>query len=140
VRFGALLHAILRDIDLAAGRDRVEPLAKMHGKLLDASEAEISSAVNATLAALEHPLLGRARKAVRCHREIPLLLPLDGGKTLEGVIDLAFLENGAWTVVDFKSDAELAAGQSRYRRQAQWYGYALTRLTGLPATAVLLRI
>jgi hypothetical protein len=43
-------------------------------------------------------------------------------------------------VVDFKSDAELSAHQSVYERQAQWYGYALTRLTGLPAKPVLLRV
>jgi ATP-dependent exoDNAse (exonuclease V) beta subunit len=139
VRFGALLHAVLRDIDLAAGRDHAERLAEMHGKLLDASEAEVASAVDAAVGALSHPLLGRARAAARCHREIPVLLPLSQGRTLEGVIDLAFLENGAWIVVDFKSDAELSASLSGYERQAQWYAYALTRLTGLPATAVLLR-
>jgi ATP-dependent exoDNAse (exonuclease V) beta subunit len=95
--------------------------------------------VDAAVGALSHSLLGRARTAARCHREIPVLLPLAGGQTLEGVIDLAFLENGAWTVVDFKSDAELSASLVRYQRQAQWYAYALNRLTGFPATAVLLR-
>jgi ATP-dependent exoDNAse (exonuclease V) beta subunit len=138
-RVGSLLHAILRDTDLAAGRDRVRPLAEMHAKLLNATEAEIASAVDAVLAALAHPLLARARKAASCHREMPLMLPLPGGKTLEAVIDLAFLESGAWTVVDFKSDAEMSANQAHYQRQLQWYAYALSRLTGLPAQAILLR-
>jgi ATP-dependent exoDNAse (exonuclease V) beta subunit len=112
----------------------------MHGKLLDATGEEIAAAVKAALAALGHPLLERARAAARRHREIPVLLPIDDGKILEGVIDLAFVENGAWTVVDFKSDTELAANRLRYERQAQWYAFALGRLTGQPATPVLLRV
>jgi ATP-dependent exoDNAse (exonuclease V) beta subunit len=70
---------------------------------------------------------------------MPILLPLPGGRTLEGVMDLAFLEAGAWTVLDFKTDAELSFSQSRYERQVQWYAYALAKLTGLPASGVLLR-
>ena len=31
------------------------------------------------------------------------------GTLIEGVVDLAFEENGAWTVVDYKTDRELAA-------------------------------
>jgi len=138
-RFGILLHGVLRDTDLSGDRDRAEQLAEMHGKLLGASDAEISGAVDAVLAVLAHPLLDRARRATRCHRELPLLLPLGGGKTLEGVVDLAFLEDGAWTLIDFKSDVELFANQGRYERQAQWYAYALSTLTGLPAHPILLR-
>ena len=67
------------------------------------------------------------------------MLSLGGGKMLEAVIDLAFVENGEWTVVDFKSDAELSANQGKYQRQLQWYAYTLSKLTGLPAHAVLLR-
>jgi len=139
LRFGSLLHAILRDTDLAAGREQIQPLAEMHAKLLDASDVEIASAVDAVLAALGHPLLARARAAERLHREMPLMLPLGAGKILEAIIDMAFLENGEWTIVDFKSDAELSSNQLRYQRQMQWYCYALSKLTDLPAQAILLR-
>jgi ATP-dependent exoDNAse (exonuclease V) beta subunit len=139
-RFGALLHGILRDIDFSAGAAEARDLAAMHARLLDATEAEAAAAVDAVLAAIASPLLERAKAAARCHREIPVLLPLAGGRTLEGAIDLAFLEDGAWTVVDFKSDSELASAQGRYERQAQWYCHALSQLTGLPVRAVLLRI
>jgi len=138
-RFGALLHGILRDTDLAAAREQVEDLARMHGKLLGASGEEMESVVAAVLAALEHPLLARARAASRCHREAPLQLPLSDGRRLEGVMDLAFLEGDTWTVLDFKTDAELASSQNRYERQVQWYAYALSKLTGLPTRGVLLR-
>ena len=39
------------------------------------------------------------------------------GTMIEGVLDLAFDEKGVTTVVDFKTDHELAAGESRYRAQ-----------------------
>jgi ATP-dependent helicase/nuclease subunit A len=139
IRFGALLHVILRDTDLVAGREQIQKLAAMHGKLLDADNAEVDAAVDAVLAALQHPLLQRARAAKRCHRELPVLLPLPDGKTLEGVIDLAFLENDQWNVVDFKTDAELAASKARYERQVQWYVHALFTLTGQPAKGILLQ-
>jgi ATP-dependent exoDNAse (exonuclease V) beta subunit len=138
-RFGALLHGILRDVDLGAVREQVEGLAGVHGKLLGATDAEIASVVDAALAALRHPLLAQARVAARCHREMPILLPLGDGRTLEGVMDLAFLADGQWTVLDFKTDSEISSSQSRYERQVQWYAHALSKLTGLPAKGILLR-
>jgi ATP-dependent helicase/nuclease subunit A len=59
---------------------------------------------------------------------------------MEGVIDLAFIENDSWIVVDFKTDANFEATRTRYERQLQWYAHALSKLTGLPARAVLLSI
>ena len=49
---------------------------------------------------------------------------------IEGVLDLAFEEEGVTTVVDFKTDHELAAGESRYRAQVQQYVAAVERATG----------
>ena len=136
-RFGTLVHGILGDIPLDADRSAVEALAKVHARLLAASEEESGAAVDAVAAVLAHPLLLRARKSARMHREYPILLRHEG-RMLEGVIDLAFVENEAWTVVDFKTDADVPARQSHYRTQLLWYAYALTRATALPATAVLL--
>ncbi len=113
-RFGTLLHGVLRDTDLAAGPAQVGELARIHGKLLGAPAGEIEAAVEAALAVLAHPLIARARTAERCHRELPVLLPLGDGRTLEGIVDLVFLQNGEWTVVDFKTDVELTAGKARY--------------------------
>jgi ATP-dependent exoDNAse (exonuclease V) beta subunit len=64
-------------------------------------------------------------------------LRLEDGRLLEGVIDLAFVEQDRWVVVDFKSDSLNAA---RYERQLQWYLYALSKLTGREAAGHLLRI
>ena len=59
---------------------------------------------------------------------------------LEGTIDLAFLEGGVWTVVDFKTDADIGTKRQQYERQLQWYVYAISRVTGQPARGVLLSV
>jgi ATP-dependent exoDNAse (exonuclease V) beta subunit len=139
-RFGTLVHAVMSDVKMDADETALEKLVALHGNILGAPPEEREAAAKAVLAALSHPLLGRARNARRCHREYPLVLPLDNGKLLEGIVDLAFVENDAWVVVDFKTDAGVSARLIPYERQLRWYAYALTKLTGMPATAYLLGI
>jgi ATP-dependent exoDNAse (exonuclease V) beta subunit len=139
-RFGSLVHQILRDIALDGGEGSAMALARMHARLLGAPLEEADAAAEAVTAVLRHPVFDRARRAERCHREWPVLLKLEEGRMLEGVIDLAFQEQGTWVIVDFKSDADLKVRQEHYHRQLQWYGLALTRTTGLPVRAVLLGV
>ena len=133
-RFGTLVHTILRDATLD-GKD-VQQLAKVHGRILGATDQEIEHAAEAAAAALKHPLLERARKSKLCRRELPILLKLEPNRILEGVIDLAFEENGIWHIVDFKTDAEL----KRYQNQLRWYSLALARLNKTPVEAHLLAV
>jgi len=51
-----------------------------------------------------------------------------------------FEENGVTTVVDFKTDHELAAGESRYRAQVQQYVGAVERATGRRARGILFKV
>lgn len=139
-RFGALVHAALRDVDLNARPEAIANLVRLNARSLGAPADEADAACTAVEKALEHPLLTRARAATRRHREYPVTLPLDGGRLFEGIIDLAFVENGEWIVVDFKTDADLDELRPAYERQLQWYAYALTRLTGMPAHACLLGV
>jgi len=139
-RFGTLVHAVLREADLGGSREGVASLAGIQGRLLGSPQPEVDAAVEAVWAALGHPLLARARAAARCHRELPLLYRFADGRLLDAVLDLAFLDNGVWTVVDFKTDAELQAGRDHYERQVQWYLFALSRITGLPAEGRLLGV
>ena len=136
-RFGILVHATLRDLDLRGAPDQIAALARVHARLLDAPGEEADAAAAAVEAAWTHPLLTRARAAQRCHRELPIHLRLEDGRLLEGVIDLAFVEQDRWIVVDFKSDS---LDRARYQRQLQWYLYALSKLTGREAAGYLLRI
>ena len=83
-------------------------------------------------------------------RETPFLLPLNGDteqRIVEGAIDLAYLDDAKWIVVDWKTDlgdldTPVGGGSAgngvtrgdRYRRQVRWYCYALQQLTGAPAS------
>jgi ATP-dependent exoDNAse (exonuclease V) beta subunit len=139
-RFGTLVHAVLAAIDLDADRLRVRAVAELEGRVLGAPAEEVTAAVDTVLGALAHPMLRRAAAAGRCRREAPIAVRLDDGTLVEGVVDAAFEEAGGWTVVDFKTDVELAGRVDEYRRQVALYALAIARATGVPARGVLLRI
>ena len=139
-RFGTLVHLVLRDLDLARAGAEAQALARMHGRVLGATAEETEAAAAAATAAAQHPLAARAGRAERLHRELPVMLRLEENRLLEGVIDLAFVENGVWHVVDFKSSADLKSHRAEYERQLQWYGAALSRITGLPVRGWVLGV
>ena len=141
-RFGTLVHAILGAIDLDADVAAVRAAAALYARLLGAEAPEVDEAARAASRALAHPLLRRAAGAARagfCRREVALTATLPDGRLMEGVADAAFLDEGTWTVVDFKTDADLATGLPGYRRQVALYAWAIARATGKPARGVLLR-
>ncbi|MEM7353874.1 MAG: UvrD-helicase domain-containing protein [Acidobacteriota bacterium] len=139
-RFGTLVHTLLRDADLITDDTAVRSLAELHGRMLDASQAEVAAATQSVVRAMDHPLMQRAAAAEHHHREAPFLLDRGDDGLLEGTVDLAFLEAGQWIVVDFKTDIDLEARQERYQRQLGWYIHAMHTLTGLPARGVLLGV
>lgn len=138
-----LVHAVLADVDLGGDEAHVRLRATASGRLLGASPEEIAAAASSAIAALEHPLLRRARASAErgdCRRETPLLLPLEDGTVIEGVVDLAFREAGAWTVVDFKTDVEIEGRRAKYEAQLRIYAEAIEKATGEPAAGVLLSV
>jgi ATP-dependent exoDNAse (exonuclease V) beta subunit len=135
-RFGALVHATLAEAALDAAPADVARVAAAQGRLADASTEEVQAAARAATAALGHPLLRRAARALEVRREEPLLHVLADGTVLEGVVDLAFREPAGWTVVDFKTDG----AQPQYATQLRLYCEGVEAATGQPATGVLLAI
>ncbi|MDH3687665.1 MAG: UvrD-helicase domain-containing protein, partial [Myxococcales bacterium] len=130
-RFGTLVHVVLERLPLGADADAVAQRASAHGRLLGATQAEIDAAAAAVGVALSHPLLRRAAASSDCRREVPVLLSREEGSVLEGVVDLAFFEEGAWTVVDFKTDRTLGQEDlDRYAVQVRLYAEAIARATG----------
>jgi ATP-dependent exoDNAse (exonuclease V) beta subunit len=142
--FGLLVHALLAQAPLDAGRGTLESLASVEARALDLSDDDVAAAVLAAERLLGHDLLRRARAAElrgACRRETPLSCTFPDGTLIEGVVDLAFEEQGSWTVVDYKTDREIAAaGEERYRRQVALYVDAIARATGQPAKGVLVRV
>ncbi len=96
---------------------------------------------------LSTPLWARMRHAERLERELAFSCAMDAsalGETdaherilLQGVIDACFLENGAWTIVDYKTDRaregeSAAQAAERHRTQISLYAQSLESLGGAP--------
>ena len=132
-RFGALVHAALR----FAGSGEVADVVELQGRILGATTEEIEAAARAVESVLAHPLWQEPLAADRMLRETPLSFALDDGRVVDGMVDLAFLCGGKWTVVDFKSGQEDPAASGQ---QVSWYAYGLSRITGQSSRAVVMVI
>jgi ATP-dependent exoDNAse (exonuclease V) beta subunit len=144
-RFGALVHGILAAVDLNASSEEIGAMARVHGRLVGATEAEVEAGVHTVVAALTHPIMRRAASvaASDLRRETPIFLRREDGTLLEGVVDLAFREKAAdfeWTVVDFKTDRELELHRAEYTAQLALYAEAIGRATDSSANGILLVI
>jgi ATP-dependent exoDNAse (exonuclease V) beta subunit len=145
VRFGTLVHAIIRRISTLAKPDEIERMARLQGRILGAPASEIAAATEAVERALDSALMRRAAAAgSRLRRECPLAFTLEDGTLVEGIADLVFPENRdgrlAWTVVDFKTDVDLEARLEEYRCQLALYGHAVERSTGAPVQCAILAL
>jgi ATP-dependent helicase/nuclease subunit A len=142
-RFGTLVHAALATVALDATPARIAEAVGLQARILGAPPEEVDAASALVAAALAHPLLARAReawRAGRCRRETPVACRQDDGSLVEGVLDLAFEDGDGWTVVDFKTDAEIGGALGRYRRQVGLYASVVAQATGRKVTAVLLQL
>ena len=145
-RFGTLVHAVLSVVDLNSDAKGVQAIAELQGRLLGATSVEITAANDTVTRALAHPLLRRAAAASlagRCRRETPIAMRLDDGMIVEGIVDLAFVDEtdpATWIVIDFKTDFEIAGMLDEYREQVALYALAISRATKLGVKVVLLRM
>jgi ATP-dependent helicase/nuclease subunit A len=141
-RFGALVHAVLAEIDLGASADEIAAVTQANARLIDATDPEIDAAATTVRIAVQHPLMRRAAKAKALRRETPLQHYRDDGTLIEGVVDLAFQENTSefkgWIVVDFKTDREIEKAENQYRAQVAAYVEAVQLATASPARGFLL--
>jgi ATP-dependent exoDNAse (exonuclease V) beta subunit len=145
-RFGSLVHALLATAEFDTRPEELRHILDAQKRSLGATYEEVEAALLTVVGALEHPLIRRAAAASKrgeCRRETSLTLKLDDGTLVEGFADVAFLETEpapAWTVVDFKTDAEIAGRLEDYRKQVAIYARGVSEATGVPARAVLLRL
>jgi len=101
----------------------------------------VSAAASRGGRVLAHPLLQSARvadAAGKCRREVPVTLALGDGRLLEGVVDLAFEQDGTWMVVDFKTDDDPSSGLEAYRTQVALYAASLARAASSSVHASLM--
>lgn len=142
-RFGEMVHATLSQVSLTADQATLDAVAALSAKLFGATDHEGQAVARAVRAALDHPLLVRAREAEargECRRETPVSMVQDDGTLVEGIVDMAFRDELGWTVVDFKTDRVIQRYKAMYSRQVLLYAQAITKATGEPCTAVLLKV
>jgi ATP-dependent exoDNAse (exonuclease V) beta subunit len=141
-RFGTLVHATLAAIPLDASPEHIADAVALQARIFGAPPEEVAAATAAVGQALVHPLMIRARdawRAGRCRRETPISIRSADG-LLEGVLDVAWEDDAGWTVVDFKTDAELAPVLATYRRQVTLYASVVGQTTGKPVEAILMHV
>jgi ATP-dependent exoDNAse (exonuclease V) beta subunit len=141
--FGAIAHEVLAVIALDASDAEIAAAVAFKARVLGTAGVDLEVVTRAVRSTLQHPLLRQAMQAEargHCRREAPVTLRLDDGTLVEGQLDLAFEDVDGWTVVDFKTDADLDGSLDAYRRQVALYAQAITMATGRPAQGVILRI
>jgi ATP-dependent exoDNAse (exonuclease V) beta subunit len=131
-KFGRVVHDILQH---AVSADEVDALADVWGRRHSASDQERTAAVEASRQALEYVSKAMPVGAER-HRELAVMVRLEDGTLVDGRIDLAWVSEGTWTVVDYKTDRR----EKRNVSQVQLYALALERATKMRARGIVLEV
>ena len=138
---GTVTHRVLGQIDYALVREgqfaKALDALQRQGVLTDAERAALRMDWIKNFFA--SPLGQRALDAKETHREWSFNLRGDKGNMIQGVIDLCFMEDGAWVLADYKTD--MAEGEEllrRYALQLRWYARALQSITGVPVKETLI--
>jgi ATP-dependent helicase/nuclease subunit A len=146
-RFGVLVHAVLASIDLDAGTDTIRSIVSINAKIVNATDEEAKAACVVVQTVLKHPILRRAAGSAAngmLRRETQVIHKLADGTIVEGVVDLAFQEEGPggalWTVVDFKTDREFSLSSERHVEQVRIYAGAIAAATGNKARGIVMVI
>ncbi|MHB2019442.1 MAG: PD-(D/E)XK nuclease family protein, partial [Candidatus Xenobia bacterium] len=139
-RFGTLVHAVLAAIPLQASPAQVAAQVRLMARQLGAPPEEMEAATACVIGALASAPVQAAAGSLEVRREVPIAMPLEDGRLLEGVIDLTYQDQDGWMVIDFKSDLDISGRLAAYQAQVALYVAAVTRSSGLPARGVLLQI
>jgi len=147
-RFGTLVHATLATVPLDATDRVIAAVANAQSRIVPTApkdayvEEEVYAAVEVVTNLFRSPLFERVRaadRAGRCDRELPICWKSDDGTLIEGTIDLVFEDVDGLTVIDFKTDRELAA-DLRYTRQLEVYCRALSVARDTAVRGILMKI
>ena len=133
---GSAVHRVLERMPL----DPAEVSA-----YLDAAEGVSDFHREAIRAFTRSPLFSRMAASARVQREWSFVCPLpakrlfdtdaDAPVLLQGVIDACFVENGAWVLLDYKTDrveGKPEAYAKKHEQQVALYAAVLERLSGMP--------
>lgn len=146
-QWGTLMHEAMQWLPIQAYTeqsisDMLDSLAR-EGKFSPEERGVISD--SSLLKFFTSPLGERLINAKRIEREMPFSMLFDAKRVyphvesgeslfLQGIIDTAFEEDGAWVLVDYKTDRVKTEAEliKRYKIQMDLYKEALEHLTGKP--------
>ena len=147
----ALAHPLLKRALAASSRPLAAPEERVGGRGGEKARTGRSTARLHAVQTVHGDRLHEVRAApARPHsclhrrgelrREVPVAVQPTPGVVIEGIVDLAFEEEGVWVVVDFETDHDLERGRERYENQLAWYAAAVTAATAQPSRAILLHV
>jgi len=140
IQKGVAVHLLLRHVEL----DREITEEYLHNRLKELVAREMlpenlaqAADVPAVARFFASELGRRMQRARQVLREQPfsLLQEIGGRKVIvQGMIDACFIENGAWVLVDYKTDRAASPEQAAQEHAAQLsvYSRALEEATGIP--------
>ncbi|MBO4890134.1 MAG: helicase-exonuclease AddAB subunit AddA [Lachnospiraceae bacterium] len=150
--YGTAFHRIMelweypKDLDIVTAED-VDRFAqamlearRMEREQVDAIRPDdVAFFLNSELAAR----MKAAKSSGRLFREQPFVIGVpEGGETVlvQGIIDAYFTEDDGITVVDYKTDRVTGEEMliKRYRTQLEYYGTALSQITGRPVRSLVI--
>ncbi|MDO4544099.1 MAG: UvrD-helicase domain-containing protein [Clostridia bacterium] len=141
---GTATHALLQQVGSKT------PTREELSTLVQTDERFKGAYIDDVLWFTSSPLFGRMQAADRFERELPFSYAdydefSENRLLMQGIIDACFVEEGAWVLLDYKTDsidAPIEEVARRHIRQVELYANALTTLTALPVKeryVVLLR-
>ena len=125
---GSLTHLLLEK-----GWDWDEPTlrkaASFYGERMGVPKEAAEQAAGWATQAFQSELLQKARKTGKAFRELPVTARGEDGSYLNAIIDLAFLEDEEWVIVDYKTDQNPEILREKYQKQLGLYAKLLKDLT-----------
>lgn len=143
---GTLMHRIMEHIGLEP-KDEAEVsvrIAQMAERCIIDSALVSEADAGAVSRFLQSDIAARARRSQMVRAEQPFCLRMSAREAglsetsgenvvVQGVIDLCFVENGKWIIVDYKTDrvskGETQQAANKYAVQLDLYAKALSRIT-----------
>lgn len=145
-QLGTLVHGMMEHIVKNGGAFEAEAQRLLEANLVSPKEYEALLKNRAMVEGfLQSELYTRVKNATRVLFEQPFNMRIpakeigyDSAETMlvQGIIDLAFLEQGKWVLLDYKTDRVEEQGIKKaaagYAVQLDLYARALTQITGIP--------
>jgi len=143
--FGEVVHMLLQAA-MERPSARLETLALPFLEERGLDPALAGTAASLVRKAMRSALWKRARASARCLTEVPFhFLKKDSGGVptlVRGVVDLAFLEDGGWVLVDYKTDRvsedDARKRAEKYLPQLRLYSEVWEKILGEPVKEALI--